>query len=257
MLVTLVDLAFRMGNAVQRYIRMEGRASSAKCGANSFHIGGPTTDTPCLAVGDSYSATTQLAVGSYTSPGTSALSVTGNATVSGTLAVASNTTITGTLASAGSTVTGNATVSGTFAVKGNTTITGTLASAGSTVSGDASITGKISAATMNVSSYVTMPGYMWAAGLVSSSGVKTTSTGQVSYTVARTSGYAAGVWTITFASAHPLGANYIVQAIAQGAMTCISPNTGAPTSTSFRMATYTVGSTVLLDAVFYFMVLAS
>ena len=110
---------------------------------------------------------------------------------------------------------------------------------------------------MNVSSYVTMPGCMWAAGLVSSSGGKTTSTGQVSYTVARTSGYAAGVWTVTFASAHPLGGNYIVQAIAQGAMTCIYPNTGAPTSTSFRMATYTIGSAVLADADLNFMVLSS
>ena len=102
-----------------------------------------------------------------------------------------------------------------------------------------------------------MPGYMFCAGLVSATWTKTTSTGQVSYTVARTSGYAAGIWTITFGSAHPLGANYIVQAIAQGAMTCISLGAGAPTSTSFRMATYTIGSAVLADAVFYFMVLAS
>ena len=102
-----------------------------------------------------------------------------------------------------------------------------------------------------------MPGYMFCAGLASPAGSKITSTGQVSYTVARTAGYAAGVWTITFASAHPLGANYIVQAIAQGALTFISPATGAPTSTSFRMATYTVGSTIILDAVFNIMVLAS
>ena len=45
--VTLVDLVFMMCNAVQRYIRMEGRAGSAKCGANSFHIGGPGADSPC------------------------------------------------------------------------------------------------------------------------------------------------------------------------------------------------------------------
>ena len=102
-----------------------------------------------------------------------------------------------------------------------------------------------------------MPGYMFCAGTISAAGSKLTSTGQVSYTVARTSGYAAGVWTITFASAHPLGASYIVQAIAQGAMTCISPGSGAPTSTSFRLATYTIGTATLADAVFSFMILAS
>ena len=110
---------------------------------------------------------------------------------------------------------------------------------------------------MSVTGTVSISGYMFCAGLVSATGTKTTSTGQVSYTVARTSGYAAGVWTITFASAHPPVANYIAQAIAQGALTCISPNTGAPTSTSFRMATHMVGSAVLADAVFNFMILAS
>ena len=52
-------------------------------GANSFNIGGPGADLPCLAVGDSYSAATKLAVGSYTSPGTNALSVTGQCLLQG------------------------------------------------------------------------------------------------------------------------------------------------------------------------------
>ena len=76
-----------------------------------------------------------------------------------------------------------------------------------------------------------MPGYLFCAGYVGATGTKITSTGQVSYTVARTSGYAARVWTIRFASAHPLGSNYIVNFSAQGGNSWISPNGGAPNST--------------------------
>ena len=70
--------------------------------------------------------------------------------------------------------------------------------------------------TVAITGNVSMPGYLFCAGYVSATGTKITSTGQVSYTVARTSGYATRVWTITFASAHPLGANYMINLTAQG-----------------------------------------
>ena len=94
--VTLTDMVFMMGNSVARNFRLEGRAASAKTGANSFQFGGALTTAPTVSVGDTYTGIVKLAMGSYTDPGTSVLSVTGNATVSGTLAVAGNTTITGT-----------------------------------------------------------------------------------------------------------------------------------------------------------------
>ena len=59
-----------------------------------------------------------------------------------------------------------------------------------------------------------MPGYLFAAGLVSSTGTKLTSSGQVSWSVARTPGYPVGAWQVTFASAHPLGGNYMILATA-------------------------------------------
>ena len=77
-----------------------------------------------------------------------------------------------------------------------------------------------------------MLGYLFCAGLVSATGTKLTSTGQVGYTLARLSVYAAGVWTITFASAHPLGANYIVTTTGRGTFTYVSTAV-TPTSTSF------------------------
>ena len=100
-----------------------------------------------------------------------------------------------------------------------------------------------------------MPGYLFCAGLVSATGTKLTSTGQVSYTVARLSGYATGVWTITFASAHPLGGNYIATVAARNCVFYISSNP-APTATSFTVCTFTAGTVTLADAVFSFMVLS-
>ena len=84
-----------MGNAVTRYIRLEGRASNAKCGAPSFHIGGPGADSPCLAVGIVI-VLLLMAVGSYTSPGTNALSVTGNVSMPGYMFCAGLVSATGT-----------------------------------------------------------------------------------------------------------------------------------------------------------------
>ena len=61
-----------------------------------------------------------------------------------------------------------------------------------------------------------MPGHMWAAGLVKADGSTITGTGQVGFTSARLSGCPTGVCIITFASTHPLGANYTVNVTAQG-----------------------------------------
>ena len=105
---------------------------------------------------------------------------------------------------------------------------------------------------LSVTGTVSMPGYTWCSGLVTSAGVKTTATGQVSYTSSRTS---TGIYVITFA-AHPLGANYIVLVTAQGYGASVR-NTIAPTSTSFPVATYMWGTTTSADAIFSFMVLAS
>ena len=66
-----------------------------------------------------------------------------------------------------------------------------------------------------------MPGYMFAAGYVSAAAGKVSSTGQVSWTVARSAGQSVGVYTITSSIAHPLGAKYILNLTAQGAMAVI------------------------------------
>ena len=203
----LVDFAFMMANAIQRDLRLEGRAPYAKAGTPSFLLGGTDLAAATLAVGDTYAGITKLAVGSYTSPGTNALSITGNTTISGTL-------------TSGGLIT---------------------ASAGMTVSGN-----------------VSMPGYLFCAGLVSATGTKLTSTGQVSYTVARLSGYAAGAWTITFASAHPLGANYIITTTGRGLINSYVSSNPAPTATAFVVVLGAAGTaTPAVDSIFSFMVLAS
>ena len=98
-----------------------------------------------------------------------------------------------------------------------------------------------------------MPGYMWAAGVVSATGTKITGTGQVVWTVARVS---TGIYTITFPTAHPLGANYIIGLVPQGVWGMIR-NAVAPTLTSFQVVTYTIGTGTVSDGIFHFSVLAS
>ena len=102
-----------------------------------------------------------------------------------------------------------------------------------------------------------MPGNLFAAGLVSSTGTKLTTSGQVSWSVARTPGYPVGAWQVTFASAHPLGASYMILASAQGGACHISIGSYAPSSTKFALATLTMGVATTLDFNFSFMVLAS
>ena len=50
--ITLVDFGFKMGNAVQRLFRLEGRATYAKCGAPSFQFGNSDVTNPTIAAGD-------------------------------------------------------------------------------------------------------------------------------------------------------------------------------------------------------------
>ena len=75
--------------------------------------------------------------------------------------------------------------------------------------------------------------------------------------MARLSGYAAGVWTITFGSAHPLGANYIVSVTGRGVFAYVAGNP-TPTTSAFSVVILAPGtSTPAVDGVFSFMVLAS
>ena len=111
--------------------------------------------------------------------------------------------------------------------------------------------------TVAITGNVSMPGFLWAAGVVGSTGSKYASTGLVSYTVTRLSGYAAGAWTITFASAHPLGANYVVSVSGRGVVTYVSTNP-IPTTTAFVVVILVPGtSTPRIDGVFSFTVLSS
>ena len=77
---TLVDFIFKT-SINQRNIRYEARASMARAGAPSFHIGGVSPDNPALAIGDAYAAfNTSLKIGDYISPIT-ALDINGKITL--------------------------------------------------------------------------------------------------------------------------------------------------------------------------------
>ena len=79
---------------------------------------------------------------------------------------------------------------------------------------------------------------------------------KLAFSVARLSGYAAGVWTVTFASAHPLGANYVVTTTARNAQSYISVSP-IPTATAFVVVLLAPGtSTPPVDTPFSFTVLA-
>ena len=129
-----------------------------------------------------------------------------------------------------------------------TTIGTSIMQAGLSVVGTLAITGNLT-----VSGSVSMPGYMWAAGFVSSTGTKITSTGQTSWSVSRSS---LGLYTITWGTAHPSGASYIVTVTGQGSLAMVR-NVSPPTSTSFQVALYSNATTVVIDNNFSFMVLAS
>ena len=126
---------------------------------------------------------------------------------------------------------------------GNTAITGSLTASG-LVTASAGLT---------VSGNVSMPGYTFASGLVSATGANITSTGQVGWT---SSLLATGLYLITFNSAHPLGPNYIVNVTSQGGTAAIRGSTYAPTSTTFGVASFMIGTGTVTNLTFSFMVLA-
>ena len=98
--------------------------------------------------------------------------------------------------------------------------------------------------------------FFFCAGIVGSTGTRYSTSGQVSFTVARLSGQAAGIWVITFSSAHPLGANYVVTLTPRNsaAYVCFNP---APTSTTFTVTLTAPGTAApAVDGIFSFMVLA-
>ena len=102
-----------------------------------------------------------------------------------------------------------------------------------------------------------MSGYMFCAGTISATGSKLISTGQVPYSVARYTGAPAGIWVITFGSAHPLGANYVVSVTPRNSAAYVN-FTPAPTATSFVVTLVAPGTAApAVDAIFSFMVLAS
>ncbi len=78
--ITLIDFIFK--NALhQRNIRFESRATYARTGAPSFHIGGASPDNPTLSLGDNYAAFNKnVRIGDYTTPLT-ALDVNGQITL--------------------------------------------------------------------------------------------------------------------------------------------------------------------------------
>ena len=105
---------------------------------------------------------------------------------------------------------------------------------------------------VTVTGNVAMSGYTFASGMVSAAGAKVTSTGQVGWSSSLSS---AGLHLITFNSAHPLGANYIINVTSQGGAAAIRGSTYAPTSTTFQVACAAFGSTSVANSPFYFMIL--
>jgi hypothetical protein len=78
--ITLIDFIFK--NALhQRNIRFESRATYARTGSPSFHLGGISPDNPTLSLGDNYAAFNKnLRIGDYSTPLT-ALDVNGQITL--------------------------------------------------------------------------------------------------------------------------------------------------------------------------------
>jgi Cu/Ag efflux protein CusF len=91
-LVNLVDFVFRMGNGVQRNIRLEGRGSAGKHGANTWHIGGAVPDNPMMAIGD-----TAMSVGRLGNVAVGTITPTEKLTVAGNILATGNATINGSL----------------------------------------------------------------------------------------------------------------------------------------------------------------
>ena len=102
----------------------------------------------------------------------------------------------------------------------------------------------------------TYPGKPWIAGKVNGSTLAILkSKGQQSFTVTRNSGYAAGVYDITF-PAHPDGADYVVQLCSQinNIWVWIGANALPVSSTGFSVVT-TNSANAVADGTFYLTVL--
>ena len=194
---------------------------------------------------------------------TAQTTITGPTTVTGTL----NTT--GVLtASAGLTVTGGITsdqitppLNGSLALNGNNTNTKIVLGTGTVaVTGNTSITGTLTSsglvtanAGLTVAGNVSMPSYMWAAGVVNSIGVKQSSTGMNVFS----SGGSNGTYSITWTPVHPLGNLYIVVITGRGVIATLQNSSPAPTATTFQVQCYAPGTSTLTAGGFNFMVLAS
>ena len=76
-----------------------------------------------------------------------------------------------------------------------------------------------------------MPGYTFCSGMVHAAGLKQTSTGQVTYTSGLIS---TGVYSITFAAAHPIGNTYITNITNKIDHALIKAPTYKPTSVGFN-----------------------
>ena len=90
--------------------------------------------------------------------------------------------------------------------------------------------------------------------MVNSSGIKQTSTGQVSYTSAQVG---TGNYSITFATAHPIGNTYIRNITGKGVVAIMQNTSPAPTTTTFQVQCYAVGTATPTAGGFNFMALAS
>ena len=118
--------------------------------------------------------------------------------------------------------------------------------------GNAKINGNLT-----VSGVLNSDAIIWASGKISSTGAILTSQGGSSFTCARSTGFATGVWHITFSNAHPSGGgNYIIHLTSQNpAVSVMDRGSGVvQTSTGFDVILNN-SAWSYVDAVFYFTVM--
>ena len=141
---------------------------------------------------------------------------------------------------------------GALTCTGTATVGSLTASSTGTVklNGGASVYG-----TLNVQSIMRAPGMYWAAGRIKSDDTIIDNNGYSTFTVVRSTGFAAGVWHIAWTNVHPtfggdygvIVTEYNVQAnVRQGVM---------PTAYSLEISLYTLGTSTLHDGDFYFAVM--
>ena len=138
----------------------------------------------------------------------------------------------------------NAVCNGTLGVSGATTLASTL-----TCTGTATFNGDVT-----VFVTVNAMGIYWVSGRVSGTTVLSSGGAAATWSVARVSGQAAGVWRITFPT-HPSGtANYNIIVTGYGVAAYV--RTAYPnTSTYFDVTTYTIGTSTIIDGQYSFQVM--